>query len=155
MSVPSPVVSVQTASPRGIAAVRARLPANRVPSEFPRYLNQVYAAGREGAVTLDGQNIFVYRNVPDSTSEVEVEFGVGVKAPFPAHGSVGYTELPVGEVATATCWGDYAGLGKVHSAVVDWCRDNNRRLAGPRWEIFGHMTDDPAKVRTDVYYLLV
>jgi hypothetical protein len=32
-------------------------------------------------------------------------------------------------------------------------------LAGPNWEVYGHWTDewnsDPAKIRTDVFYLLV
>jgi effector-binding domain-containing protein len=147
-------VSVTKTTARGIAAVRVRLPIKQVPSEFPRYLNQVYAAGREGTVQLDGQNIFVYRNVPGSDTEVNVEFGVGVNAPFPDRGSVAYSELPVGDVATATCWGDYSGLTRVHSAVKQWCLDNSRKLAGPRWEIYGHWSDDPSKVRTDVFYLL-
>jgi len=27
-------------------------------------------------------------------------------------------------------------------------------FAGPNWEIYGHWTDDPAQLRTDVFYLL-
>lgn len=147
-------VTLQVAAPRAIAAVRARLPIGRVPALFADYLNQVYAASRDGAIHLDGQNVFVYRDSSGPDGEVDVEFGVGVTAPFSPAGPVRYTELPVGEVAATTHWGDYARLGDAHAAVIAWSRAHERELAGPRWEVYGHWTDDPARRRTDVYYLL-
>src|SRR5205809_460624 len=105
------IVSSQTSSPRTIAAVHARVPIAAVPTTFRRYLDQVYAAARAGALHHDGQNIFVYRVVPDRPTEADVQFGVGVTAPFAAVGAVEPTPLPVGEVATTTHWGNYAGLG--------------------------------------------
>lgn len=147
----APAVSVQTAPARGMAAVHARLAAARVPATFGTYLDQVYAAARAGAVTVDGQNIFLYRD--GDNGELEVDFGVGVAAPFPATGAVRYTELPTGRVATATHLGDYGQLGRTHSAVIDWCRANGHALAGPRWEVYGHMGPD-VEPRTDVYWLL-
>jgi len=38
--------------------------------------------------------------------------------------------------------------------VIEWCRSQGHRLSGTRWEVYGHWTDDPSKLRTDVYYLL-
>ncbi len=149
---PGPAVSEQTAPARGIAAVHARLAAERVPAAFAAYLDQVYAAARDGAVALDGQNIFLYRGGADG--EVEVDFGVGVAAPFPAAGPVRYAELPAGRVATATHWGDYGRLGETHAAVIAWCREQGRALAGPRWEVYGHWSPGDAQPRTDVCYLL-
>jgi len=146
-------VSLQQAPVRGIAAVRARLPISRVSASFTSYLNQVYAAARYGAIPLDGQNIFVYRGGA-SGEDADVEFGVGVRSPFQSHGAVNYCELPTGEVAVATHWGDYAQLGVAHSAVLAWCRANGREPTGTRWEIYGHWTDDPTRRRTDVYYEL-
>jgi effector-binding domain-containing protein len=134
--------------------VRARVPIHRVPAVFADYLNQVYSAARNGAIHLDGQNIFVYRGMAGSKNEVDVEFGVGVTTLFATQGTVTCSELPVGEVATTTHRGDYAKLGDAHAAVIAWCKATNRKLAGPRWEIYGHWSDDPAKRRTDVYYLL-
>ena len=136
-----------------MAAVRARLPGARIPAAFKTYLDQVYATARQSGIPLDGQNIFVYRTT-DNPNEVDVEFGVGVKATFAPNGAVAYSELPVGEVATATHWGDYAKLGDTHEAVIEWCKANNRQRTGTRWEIYGHWYDDPAKIRTDVYWLL-
>jgi effector-binding domain-containing protein len=41
-----------------------------------------------------------------------------------------------------------------HNAIHQWAKENNQPLAGPSWEIYGHWTDDPAALRTDIYYLL-
>jgi hypothetical protein len=147
-------VSLQRAPIRGIAAVRARLPMRRVPATFAQYLDQVYAAGRAGAVALDGQNIFVYRGGGAPDDLVDVEFGVGTAAPFAQSGAVSYSALPTGDVATATHWGDYARLGETHSAVLAWCREQGREITGTRWEVYGHWSDDPATRRTDVFYQL-
>jgi hypothetical protein len=147
-------VSLQVAESRTIAAVHARLPIGAVPSTFRRYLDQVYAAARAGAVRLDGQNVFVYRDTLERPTDADVAFGVGVTAPFVAVGAVTPTFLPVGEVATTTHWGNYAALGGAHDAVIEWCRMHGRRRAGPRWEVYGHWTEDETRLRTDVFYLL-
>jgi hypothetical protein len=148
------VVSIQLAKPREIAAVSARVPLGAVSRSFRPHLDQVYAAAKTGAVRLDGQNIFLYRDSPERPTEVIVAFGVGVTAPFSPIGAVQPTTLPSGHVATATHWGNYAGLGGAHQAIQAWCRANERRLAGPRWEVYGHWTDDESRLRTDVFYLL-
>jgi effector-binding domain-containing protein len=146
-------VSQQIAAPRTIAAVRARVPASRVSSVFRQYLDQVYAAGKSGAVPLDGQNVFVYRDVAGAPNEVDVEFGVGVTSTFVNAGNVECIALPLGAVATTTHRGDYGALGAAHSAIVEWCRANGRHRAGPRWEVYGHWSADKVP-RTDVFYLL-
>ena len=143
-------VTVQTVRGRGIACVRAHLPIRQVSRVFGDYLKQVYAAGRNGALPLDGQNIFVYRG---TGAEADIEFGVGVTAPFGASGAVTYSTLPVGEAATVTHWGDYAKLGDAHGAILDWCQANGRATDGTRWEIYGHWQEGVTP-RTDIYYLL-
>lgn len=145
-------VSLQRAAPRTIAAVRARLAPSRIPSEFKRYLDQVYAA-RASGIQLDGQNIFLYRDAVDQPGHLDIEFGVGITAPLVSVGEVRAVELPVGEVATTTHRGAYSGLGAAHAAVLAWCRAHSRAPAGPRWEVFGHWTDGELP-RADIYYLL-
>lgn len=147
-------VSLQIAAPRTIAAVHARVPLGAVSTTFRRYLDQVYAAARIGAVHLDGQNVFVYHPVADRPRELDVAFGVGVTAPFVTVGAVEPTPLPAGEVATTTHWGNYAALGGAHAAIDEWCRLHGRRRAGPSWEVYGHWTEDETRLRTDVFYLL-
>ncbi len=145
-------VTVQLARPCSIAAVRVRLPIRDVPRRFADYLNQVYAASRAGAIELDGQNIFVYSG--DAHGEADVEFGVGARRSFDRIGAVVHSTTPSGEVATTTHWGDYADLGAAHDAVVAWCRSQGRSIVGPRWEVYGHWSDNPATRRTDIFYLL-
>jgi len=147
-------VSLRREAARPIAAVHARLQIRDVPSTFARYLDQVYAAGRAGRIRLDGQNIFIYRDIPDRPNEADVAFGVGVKEPFEPTGDVQPTVLPAGLVATATHWGNYAGLGEAHDAIITWCRAHGHRRTGTRWEVYGHWTDDESRLRTDVFYLL-
>jgi len=148
------IVSRRIAAPRTIAAVHARVAAGSVPEVFRRYLDQVYAAAAAGAVQLDGENVFVYEPAVDHPGEIDAAFGSGVTAPFAASGGVVPTPLPVGPVATTTHWGDYAGLGGAHAAIADWCRAHGQTPAGASWEVYGHWTDDQARLRTDVFYLL-
>lgn len=152
MSHPPYVVREVTVAPRPVAGVHAQVPRGRVGQEFGRYLDQVYAASRAGAVALDGQNIFIYRAA--TAAELTVDFCVGVTAPFAAVGAVVPLETPTGVAAMTSHHGDYAKLGEANAAILAWCRVNDRKRAGPSWEIYGHWHKDPAELRTDVYYLL-
>jgi len=70
-----------------------------------------------------------------------------------AHGTV--VEMgPAGAVATTRHRGPYAGLGETHETVRNWAADHGRRLAGPRWEIYGPHRDDPAEQWVEVGYLM-
>lgn len=138
--------------PRPVAGVRAKVAPGRVAQEFRRYLDQVYAAASAGAVHLDGQNIFIYRALNEGV--LTADFCVGVTAPFAPIGSVEPLQTPHGTAAMTTHIGAYARLGEANAAIIDWCRANERKRAGPSWEVYGHWDPDPAKLRTDVYYLL-
>jgi len=141
-----------TVAPRQVAGVRAQVQRGRVGAEFGRHLDQIYAAARAGSVQLDGQNIFIYRAcTPD---ELTVDFCVGVTTPFAAVENVVPVETPHGVAAMTTHHGDYGRLGEANAAILAWCRANDRRRAGPSWEVYGHWNPDPAQLSTDVYYLL-
>lgn len=139
-------------TPRPVAGVRAQVPRGRVGQEFGRHLDQVYAAGRSGAVQLDGQNVFIYRAA--TAGLLTVDFCVGVRAPFAAVGAVVPLETPHGVAAMTTHQGDYGRLGEANAAILAWCQAKGRLRAGPSWEVYGHWHADPAQLRTEVYYLL-
>lgn len=141
-----------TVPARLVAGVRARVAFGSVAQEFGPYLNQVYAAARAGAVSLDGQNVFIYR---DATPEyLSAQFCVGATASFTAVGAVEPLHTPSGLAAMTTHYGDYRALPDANAAIHAWCRAHDRSRAGPSWEVYGHWNDDPAKLRTDVYCLL-
>lgn len=138
--------------PRSLAGVRARVPMGRVPEYVRTCLDQVYAAASAGAIAVDGQNIFLYH--PRADGDLDVAFCVGTSVPFTQVGAVEFLQTPGGTAVTTTHRGDYSGLRAAHDALQSWCRANRRALAGPSWEVYGHWNNDPALLRTDIYYLL-
>ncbi len=141
-----------TVSARPVAGVRARVARGQIAREFSRYLDLVYAAARDGKVSLDGQNIFIYRAA--DADHLTVEFCVGVTAPFASIGAVVPLLTPAGVAAMTTHRGDYRRLAEANAAIRAWCHERGRRHTGPSWEVYGHWHEDPSQLRTDVYYLL-
>jgi len=69
-------------------------------------------------------------------------------------GQVRRTSTPSGDVATTAHYGEYSDMAGAYAALEQWCQDSGRRAAGVNWEVYGDWDDDPAKRRTDVYFLL-
>jgi effector-binding domain-containing protein len=106
-----------------------------------------------------GTNVFIYHRtgtVADSDGEIEVQLVAGVLVPAATAALEGLEAIqtPAGYAAHLTYFGDYAGLGKAHEVVRNWCRANQRETSGTNWEVYGHHEEDPRKRRTDVYYQL-
>lgn len=90
--------------------------------------------------------------VPDACGAV---WGVASQQPLAAPGrNVAVSSTPSGPVARTTHLGSYAGLYDAHVAVRKWCAANQYSMAGPNWEVYCHWSDDPAKLTTDIFYLL-
>jgi len=143
-----------TSSPLLVVRRRATLP--ELSKVLPEACGVVWTFIRRAQVASHGRNVAVYLNdkLDLMDLEVGVEVGVDVTADGAAGGEVTPSETPAGTVATTTHFGPYTGLAGAHEAVRQWCRDRQYRLAGPNWEVYGHWSDDPAKLRTDVFYLL-
>ena len=143
-------VATERVDARPLAVVRARMTIADLKSQFGALLGKVYKAG----LKLDGQNVFVYSQCDGGL--FDIQFGVGVDGKFDKRGDVEYSETPAGEVVCATHWGDYSLMRPAHEAIQTWMKANNRKFSGTSWEVYGHMApdQDPANVRTDIYYLL-
>jgi effector-binding domain-containing protein len=141
--------------PRATAVVAQTTTWPEFPSLWAQLLDEVYGfiRGHTDLATGSGgelwQNVMLYK---DQTPNVEI--GVLVMAPFEPRGRVIASQLPGGEVATATHRGDYARLGVTHDAVRERVAARGRALAGPRWEIYGHARADPSEQETEVFWLL-
>lgn len=141
----------EVAAPRTLAAARGAVARAQVGPGIIRLLDQVWPLLREqGART--GHNVVIY--YPGEGGELVIDAGVEVPGGFTARGEVRRVDTPAGEVAAVTHFGDYAGLPGAHAALERWCAASARRPSGTRWEVYGDWDADPAKVRTDVYYLL-
>ncbi len=122
--------------------VRGPATARTLPIRIRALFDEFYS----GFKGKGGLNIVYYPEWSD-TAEFQIECGVQVE-------SGGNSATPAGTVATAAHIGPYDQLGQAHQAIHKWVRENNRRIAGVSWEVYGHWTDDPTKLRTDIYYLL-
>jgi effector-binding domain-containing protein len=83
-----------------------------------------------------------------------IEAGVEILSAFDETELVRHSATPAGEAATTTHWGDYSQMRPAYQALEDWSRETGRTFAGVSWEVYGHWSDDPAKLRTDIYFLL-
>jgi effector-binding domain-containing protein len=148
-------VCVIEASARPTVVVARQTTWREFPSLWSSMLDEVYAvvrpagAGRPAGNGERWQNVMLYKDdVPN------VEVGVLASGPFSPAGNVIASALPAGAAASATHRGPYTELGLTHRAVRDWCAAHGRRLAGPRWEIYGHWREDTSELETEIYYLL-
>lgn len=145
-------VDVITVTAQPIAVVRRQATqaelSRIVPAACGEVWNFVKAAGIPAA-----RHVAVYHDC-ETSGVMNVEIGVEVTAPFEGDGNVVYSTLPAGSVVTTSHLGPYHLLGGAHEAVHQYCREHGLRKAGPSWEIYGHWTDNPAQLRTDVFYLL-
>jgi effector-binding domain-containing protein len=142
-------VQVVTVPPIPLAVVRRTAPQSQLSQVVPAACGEVWQFVRANAVPDPDRHVAVYLD-----GAINLEVGVIVGGPFAGDGNVVASATPSGTAATTAHLGSYGQLGAAHRAILDWCAANGRALAGPNWEIYGHWTDDPARLRTDVFYLL-
>ncbi len=148
-------VSIQVAPPRILAAVRRQVRFGQVATSWRPALDLVWAFLRQNpGLRTDGHNIFLYHYPPKGESIMTVDFGVQVTRSFPQSGEVLSTETPQGRVASAVHVGPYERMRETHETIHSWARENHVNLADKCWEIYGDWTEDPAKLETQIEYLL-
>jgi effector-binding domain-containing protein len=144
-------VRAERAAPRALAAVHATTNQQRLSADILRLLDKVWPVLREQGVRT-GHNVVVY--YPGSGGSFTVDVGVETFTDFAGHGEVRPMSTPSGEVAVTAHYGEYSQMGSAYAALDRWCTGNGRRPSGVNWEVYGDWADDPAKRRTDVYFLL-
>jgi hypothetical protein len=141
-------VRTSHAEPRALAAVRGAAAREQLGTGIIRMLDLVWPVLR-GQGVRTGHNVVVYYGGLQN-----IAAGVEVFSDFTDSGEVQHLATPSGEVAMATHYGDYSEMRPAYAALEQWLADHGRRPAGVSWEVYGDWEDDPAKRRTDVYFLL-
>ena len=141
------------------AAVRGQANAHNIGDRIIALLSEVWDFLKDTGVRQTGHNVILYGDEAGKallcTDEgVPIEVGVQVATPFESQGRVVWSVIPGGTVATTVHLGPYQKLPEAHTAVRTWCAEHGHALSGPTWEIYGDWTDNPAELRTDVFYLL-
>ena len=144
-------VTLQTAAPTPLLVVRRRATQPQLSKVIPEACGVVWEVIRRLQIPSPGRNVAVYLS---GQTEFDLEIGVEVAAGTAGDGETYLSATPAGKAAAATHIGPYSQLKGAHDAVHEWCRANGHQLAGPSCEVYGHWSDDPAKVRTDIFYLL-
>jgi effector-binding domain-containing protein len=112
-------------------------------------LDQVWPVLR-GQGVATGHNVVVYFG----GSPLAIAAGVEVFSPFVATDLVRPFATPAGDAVTAVHRGPYPEIRDAYDAIERWLAANGRRAAGPSWEVYGDPGDDPAQLRTDVFFFL-
>jgi effector-binding domain-containing protein len=142
-------VEVKQVQSQTTGVIRFRANPSQFAQVVPQACGEVWTFMRSSGLPRPGRHLALYLD-----GEVNLEVGVEVPEPFAGNGRVVCSCTPAGTVATAVHLGPYGRLGEAHDAILKWCADNGHALAGICWEVYGHWEDDPAKLRTDVFYLL-
>jgi effector-binding domain-containing protein len=135
-------VDIKQVAEQPISVVRGRTSMVNLPVRIRELFDQFYAGFKS-----KGELNLVYYPGPDVAGEFEIACGVQVE-------EGGNASTPGGTVATTVQVGSYDQMKQAHGAIHQWIRENGRRHAGPSWEVYGHWSEDPAKLRTDIFYLL-
>lgn len=145
-------VHVERRAAGPLAVIRRQVAPSELAGVVPECCGIVWQAVKAQHVAA-GRHVALCR---DDTIRLEV--GVEIRGPFVDDGEVVTSATPAGTVASITYLGPYETLGAAHDAIHRWASVTGHRLAGPRWEIYGHWRPewdaDPAAICTDVCYLL-
>ncbi len=141
------IVDKLPAVPTAVVAATTTWP--EFPTLWKPLLDEVWTCLRASGIQRGCRNVMLYKDdVPN------VEVGVQLSQPCVLTGRVVASSLPGGLVATTVHRGPYANLGEAHQAVAEACAARGLPVAGPRWEVYGPHEDDPAKLITEVNWLL-
>ena len=110
-------------------------------------LGKAWVFVKRSGIKTDGQSLAIYRHQG-------IDAGARLVERFEDVEGISCVATPTGLAATAVHMGPYERLGGAHTAIRDWCRANGREIEGVNWEVYGHWDADPARQRTDVFYLL-
>lgn len=147
-------VTIEAASSLTLAAVRDTVPASGIARAWKPALDKVWAFLRANQVPNSGLNVFLYHHPERMGDAMKIDFGVQVTNRFEDQEEVKCVETPSGNVAQTIHIGPYTRLGEAHGAIHQWCKANQRQIAGYSWEIYGHWNNDPSKLETTIRYLL-
>jgi len=142
-------VRVQEVPSVTVAVVRGQATQAALPRVIPAVCGEVWEYARAARLSTPGRHVAIYLD-----RRISFECGVEVGAPFADSDRVVCSSTPSGSAASVTLIGPYSGLAAAHQKLLDWSRETGRAFAGPSWEVYGHWTDDPTRLRTDIYYLL-
>ena len=148
-------VIVEEVGAEPMAAVATRARRAELADAIRDGLDKVYALLRASDPGPLGCNVVYYLPfAPGETQVFDLRIGVRLSAAFAPTGEVIAAETPAGRAAHVAYFGPYSQMRPAHDAIHTWARQGGQKLTGASWEVYGDWSDDPAQLRTDIYYQL-
>lgn len=148
----TPPVQLLQLPPLPVAVIQRTVRPAELSREVPACCGLVWTALKAQQAQA-GRNVAIYWD-----GAIRLEAGVELLGTFQETGAIVRSATPGGLVATLTHLGPYGTMGVAHAAMLEWCKGEGHRLAGPSWELYGHWQEswdqDPSQIRTDICYLL-
>lgn len=138
---------------RPLMAIHDQAKGRELPQKIVGNLDKVWGYVRANGMKAE-HNVVVYRDFDRATGVMVIDVGVQVESSLPGNGVVEPMVTPGGLVATTVHLGPYDKLGDASTALHEFCQTHDHPIIGPTWEQYGDWTDDPSKLRTDVFVLV-
>ena len=148
-------VLLATARPRLLASVRRQAKPGTIGTLIRT--SGVWDLMKSRSIKSTGHNVVVYWDEPGahllaSPDGIPVDIGAEITEPFSGDTDLACTATPSGRFISVVHTGPYDRLGEAYDALIGFARAQSLTLAGPYWEFYGHWSDDPAKLQTEVCY---
>jgi len=137
-------------APQSGAGIEVRCPRQQLVPTIRQTFDRIYKPG--ALAPGHGHNFILYHG--GDASEITMTIGVLERVPGGADSDVKLVHAPGGRVITATHWGDYGQMKTTYDALHAEVKARGLKLTPLSLEIYGDWSDDPAKVRTDLYLYL-
>jgi hypothetical protein len=139
-----------------IAAVDGWTLRNALPQAIRGRLDKVYALLRGRQIKGLGHNVVVYKQAAGAPPDLRllIEVGVQTPAPIAPEGEVVASATPAGRAVTVAHFGPYDRIGVTGEAAIARMEAMGLKRAGVSWEVYGDWEEDPAKLRTDLFWLV-
>ncbi len=136
--------------PKTGAGIEVVAPRTQLQTTIRQSFDRIYTPG--ALAPGHGHNFILYHG--GTPAELRMTVGVLDRAPGGGDPDVNAAQAPGGRVITATHWGDYGQMKTTYDALHAEVQARGLKLAPLSLEIYGDWSDDPAKVRTDLYLYL-
>jgi len=142
---------IQAIDPTPIIFVKAETPRESLGEAIRDSLGVLWERVRNQKIEGAGRNLIIYDDFKDGLLHIRA----GIKL-ADNHGlsesQIGWT--PSGKAAVCIHTGDYTGIPLANKAIEEYCAENKMEKDCVSWEVYGHWTEDPNQLTTEVIYLL-
>ena len=143
-------IAVVDLAPQSGAGIDVAVPRAQLGPALQQAFDRIYKPG--ALAPGHGHNFILYHE--GTPAEMRMTIGVFGRTPGGADADVKPVHSPGGRVITAAHWGDYSKMKSTYDALYAEVQAKGLKLTPLSLEVYGDWSEDPAKVRTDLYLYL-